>query len=96
MADDHVGVDLARAQGRVEGEAGRHERGLLHLGVDEVLDGPFEAQLLEIHARGRAARVVHGHRLRHGCRNVLAHPGFQRALAGEHEGDLRHAAAPVV
>src|SRR5699024_3013245 len=66
------------------------------LGVDERLDRAVEAELLEVHARRLGALVVDGHCLGHCFGDVPAHAGLEGALAGEHEGDLGHAVAPVV
>ena len=92
MTDHVVGVDLALAQGGVDRKARRHERGLLQLGLRELLVGAVEAEP----ASGSRAPtpalpcVVDGHRLGHGFGDLPAHTELERALAGEHEGDLRH------
>jgi len=96
MADDDVRCDAAGAQRRIHRQTGGDERRLLHLRLDEIFDRAVEAQLLEIHPGGLVALVVDRHRLRHRKRDVAAHAGLERALAGEHECDLAHAAAPVV
>src|SRR4029079_17998726 len=96
VADDHVGPDPPLPQRCVERQTGGDERRLLDLGVDHVLDRALEAQLLEVHPGGLGRLVEHGHRLGDGLRDLAAHPGLERALPGEHERDLGHAAAPVV
>src|SRR5581483_9639714 len=96
VADDDVWADAARTERRVEREAGGDERRLLHLGVDEILDRPVEAELLQVHAGGVARLRVDRHRLGDRLGDLPAHPCLGRTLPGEHEGDLRHTRAPVV
>ena len=55
MPDDDVGLDAALAQRGEDREAGRDEGGLLHLGLDELLERRLEAQVLEVEARSLAA-----------------------------------------
>src|SRR5206468_4195703 len=50
--------------------------------------------LLEIEPRGLAAGLVHGHRLRHGLRDLAAHARLERPLTRVHEGDLFHRVSP--
>ena len=92
VADDVVRLDPARAQRGEHGEARGDERRLLHLGLDEVLERRVEAELLQVEPGGLAAALEHRHRLGHRLGDVTAHPGLERALAGEAERDLRHAA----
>ena len=56
--------------------------------------GVVEAELLEVESGRLAAGLEDGHRLGHGLGDVASHPGLERALAREHEGDLAHAATP--
>ena len=56
--------------------------------------GPWKQMLAEIDPGRLAAGLVHRHRLGHGLGDLAAHAGLVRALAGEHEGDLGHRAAP--
>src|SRR5579884_1360868 len=96
MPDDDVRLDPACPERGVEREARRDERWLLHLGVDEVLHGPLEAQLLQVHARSVRGLVEDRHRLRDGLGDLPPHACLHRALPGKHERRLGHAAAPVV
>src|SRR5262249_56093096 len=56
-------------------------------GVEELRVGRLEAQVDEVEARGLACPLEDVHRLRHGFRELAAHPGLERALAGETERD---------
>ena len=88
VADDEVRLDAARADRREHGERRGDERRLLHRGVDEVVRGAAEAQVLEIEPRCRAAAPVDVHRLGHRLGDVEPHPGLDRALAREAERNL--------
>src|SRR5262249_57244031 len=46
--------------------------------------------MAQVEARGLAAGEEDLHRLRKGLRDLAAHPGLDRALAGETKGDLGH------
>ena len=94
VPDDEVGMDPVRADRLVDREARRHERRLLQLRVEQLLDRVVETDLLEVEPGRGAAGLVDGHRLGHGLGDVASHPGLVRALAREHEGDLAHAATP--
>ena len=50
VADHVVGLDPGGLQRREQREAGRDERRLLDLGVDEILERRLETELLEIEA----------------------------------------------
>ena len=87
VADDVVGLDAARAQRREHGEAGRDERRLLDLGLDQLLDRRLEAEPAQVEAGRLAPALEDLHRLGHGLGDVAAHaassepcPGKQNAI----------------
>ena len=96
MADDEVRPDPAGAERRQEGEARRHEHRLLHLGLDEILQRRLEAEADQVEAGGLAATPQDVHRLGHGLGDLAAHARLERALPGEAESDLAHAAISSV
>ena len=87
MADDEVGLDPARLDRRQDGEARRHESRLLHLRLDDLVLRRLETEVAQVEARRIAAALEHIHRLGHRHRDLAAHPGVERALAREAEGD---------
>ena len=96
MADDEVGLDAALVQGGEHRERRRNERRLLHRGVVELLGVGVEAQTLEVEPARLAPAPKTSIAAGIASANVPAHPGLERALAREAEGDLVHAAfSPV-
>ena len=91
VADHEVSLDAALLQRREHREGGRHERGLLHRGVDELVGVRVEAEALEIETGHCAPSPEDVHCGRDRFREVPAHAGLDRALAREAEGDLVHA-----
>ncbi len=96
MADDVVRLDPARAHRGKYRQRRRDEGRLLHGRVDEVVGVAVEAEMLEVEPGRRAAARVHVHGAGHGLGDVAAHAGLDRALAGEAERNLRHAAISFV
>src|SRR5262249_6065161 len=96
MADDVIRLDPPGTQRRIDREARRHERRLLHLRLHQLVVGAGEAQPLQVEPARGAADVVDGHRSRLCLGDLAAHAGVERALAREHEGDLWHSQAPFV
>src|SRR5581483_3590398 len=95
VADHVVGLDSPQAQRDEDREARGDERRLLDLGVLELLERRVEAKPAEIETGRGAPHLVDLHRLRDGLGDVPAHPGLERALAGEAERDLPAAAHPT-
>src|SRR5215208_8058147 len=93
MADDEVRGDAASADRLARGQACRDERGLLDLRLDHLVERRVETKLPQVESRRLAALVENGSGLRGRLHDLTAHAFDQRALAGEHEGDLGHAAA---
>src|SRR5439155_9251573 len=87
VADDEIGLDPARAKCGQDSETRRDEGGLLHLRLDQLLLGGFEAKPLEIEPGSDAAPLEDVHRFRHSRGDVPAHAHLKRALAGEAECD---------
>ena len=77
MADDDVRLDALLADGREDREARRDERRLLHLGLDELLQGRLEAEMREIHPGRLRADPVDVHRLRHGLGDLASHADLE-------------------
>ena len=98
VADHIVGLDASRLQRGEHGEAGRDERGLLDIGLDELVELGIEAEGAQVEPRRLAAQVEDAHRLGHRLRDVTSHPLLQRPLPGEAECDLSscHAAISFV
>ena len=56
VADDEVGLDPLGSERGQDGQARRHERGLLHLGLHELLERRVEAQVDEVEPDASLAR----------------------------------------
>ena len=85
VADDKVGLDPARPNGRTHGETRRNQGRLLDLGLDERRLGTLEAEPLQIEARSGAAALEDVASLGDGRHDLAAHPNLKRPLAGEAE-----------
>jgi hypothetical protein len=96
VADHEIRFDAALVQSREHRERRRDESGLLHRGVEQRLGVRVEAQMLEVETTRLASSPEDVQRSRHGLREVAAHARLERALAREAEGDLAHAARPIV
>ena len=96
MPDHVVGLDPAGAQRFQHGETRRHERRLLHLGLDHLVERGVEAQPPKIEPARLASLLVHLHRLRNRLGDISAHSLRERPLSGEAKRDLHHASVHLI
>ena len=88
VSDHIVGRDPAQAQHGEHGKARGHERRLLDLGLDELLERRLEAQAPEVEIGGATRLVENLHRLREGLGQIAAHALLERSLPGKTECNL--------
>ncbi len=90
VADHVVGLDPARAQGGEHRQARGHERRLLHLGLNHLLQLGVEAETPQVEPTGFASAQEDGHRLGHSLGDVTSHSPAEGTLSRKAEGDLGH------
>jgi hypothetical protein len=88
VADNIVRPEAERLDRRQNGQAGSQQRGLLNRCIDEIFDRARKAERRQVETAALASALVYRHRLGHSLGDLAAHPGLDRSLAGEAEGDL--------